>query len=92
MFLDEIKIKKSSMSEYEYNTAMADACCLEAVTSYHEGDAVLTTFFKNAEIGFRQRALDGELWVRDQITKSLKNCNRGILKHGHRTSTGTCIY
>lgn len=92
MFLDEIKSKKSSMSEYEYNTAMADACVLEAISSLHSGDEALANFYKRAENGFRMRALDGEKWVRDLITKSSRHCSNGILKHGHRTSTGTCIY
>lgn len=87
-------IKKIKMSEYEYNVAMADVCVLNAINAYAKGDGALVTFYKNAEVAFRNRALESgcQSTKAERIMKSLPSLKSGILSHGTRRRSGVCIY
>lgn len=87
-------IKKSDMGEYEYNTAMGDVCILNAINAYTKGDGALMTFYKNAEIAFRTRALEAgcQNTKAERIMKSLPSWKSGIAITGIKTPSGVCIY
>lgn len=96
VFFDDVKrlCLQGKMNGYEYNTAMADVCVLNAINAYSKGDGALMTFYKNAELEFRARALEGECQSikGERITKSMQNLKSGILKRGTKTRFGVCIF
>lgn len=87
------EINKEKMGVFEYNTEMANVCVLNAINAYHRGDGAMMTFFKNAEIAFRARAMESECQItRERRTmKSLRNWKSGILARGTITHFGLCI-
>lgn len=87
------EIKKSELGVYEYNTQMADVCVLNAINAYHKGDGALMTFYKNAEIAFRARALEAgcQNTQERKTTKFLPSWRSGILARGTITLSGLCI-
>ena len=45
------------MTNYEYLITMSDECCLKAIEFAEKQDWLMATFWKNASIGFKEKAL-----------------------------------
>ena len=45
------------MTRYERLMNKSDECCIKAIEFCKKGDCAMATFFKNASIGFKEKAL-----------------------------------
>lgn len=46
------------METYETLMKKSDECCQKAIQFYHKGDYDMATFWKNASIGYKEKALN----------------------------------
>lgn len=46
------------MTKYEHLMNKSDECCLKAIDYAKKGDWNMATFYKNASVGFKKKALN----------------------------------
>ena len=57
------------MTKYEELMNKSDECCLRAIKSARDKDWNMATFWKNASIGFKEKALNLTLEQGSEVTK-----------------------
>ena len=58
MELDLCQYKENNMTKYEELMNKSDECCLKAIDFAKKNDWDMATFYKNASIGFKEKALN----------------------------------
>ena len=57
------------MTKYEELMSKSDRCCLKAIDFAKKNDWCMATFYKNASIGFKEKALNLTLEQSSEVTK-----------------------